>query len=387
MHFLILGARAPACLEWARAIQSQGWKVTIADSLLWPMSKFSAAGKNFVRLPEPRQNTQQWLDAIQTIVIQKKIDWVIPTCEEVFYLAWGAEQLNPFCRLFTGDFNLLKHLHHKGMFADMTRNWCIQAPESFLINNRTELNLFLDRSKNFVFKPAYSRFAAQTLICPDQIQLDLILPTIESPWIAQQFIQGKEHCSFSVIQNGQAIAHSCYHPKYRVGKGSGIYFEVTHSPEILEFIKQFARETAYTGQVGFDFIESNNGKIYVLECNPRATSGVHLFNDQPQALTHIFHRAEPSLYQPTSKPRMSSMAMILFAMKKQGWKKEFWQDLNRAEDIISHTGEHKPHYAQLLCLVEMLARAFRYRKGLLAAVTSDIEWDGQAIQGTPICEK
>src|SRR5690606_30743351 len=33
MHVLILGARAPACLEWARACAASGHQVTVADSL------------------------------------------------------------------------------------------------------------------------------------------------------------------------------------------------------------------------------------------------------------------------------------------------------------------------------------------------------------------
>ncbi|MET0357257.1 MAG: hypothetical protein ABW044_10790, partial [Cellvibrio sp.] len=48
-----------------------------------------------------------------------------------------------------------------------------------------------------------------------------------------------------------------------------------------------------------------------------------------------------------------------------------------AQDIITHNGEYRPHYAQLLGLAEMTARIIKKRCGLLAAVTADIEWDGQ----------
>ena len=385
MHLLVLGARAPACLEWARAATAADWQVTVADSVRWPMTRFSKAGKNYLRLPEPRHNTSEWINTIQRLVVEKKIDWIIPTCEEVFYLAWGAEKLKPYCKIFISDFTLLNQLHHKGQFAEMTQRWNLQAPKSFVINDKEHMAEFSKNSTDYVFKPAYSRFATNTLIKPEAEKLNQLEPTQQAPWIAQEFIAGKEHCSFSIIQQGQVIAHGCYHPKYRVGKGSGIYFEVTSPPEILEFIKQFAQTTEYTGQIGFDFIESKSGKFYVLECNPRATSGVHLFNDQPEALTKIFEKVSVdvseglTVFKPTSKPRMSSMAMIFFAMIKQGRKKQFWKDFYSAEDVISHSGEHKPHYAQLLCLVEMCARALSRRKGLLAAVTSDIEWDGQSI--------
>jgi hypothetical protein len=76
---------------------------------------------------------------------------------------------------------------------------------------------------------------------------------------------------------------------------------------------------------------------------------------------------------------MSAMGMLIFAAATQGWKKSFWQDYQRAQDIITHTGEYGPHYAQLLGLVEMTLRVVTKRRGLLAAVTADIEWDGQPL--------
>lgn len=384
MHALILGARAPACLEWARALQQEDWQVSTADSLRWPLSRFSQAGKNYYRLPEPRQNPQAWIDALKQLVLTKKIDWIIPTCEEVFYLAWGAEQLRVYCNLLTSDFSLLQQLHHKFHFAEFTKNFELTAPQSFLVCDPNELNKILHGDKDWVVKPAFSRFATHTYIKPKQSDLNSISPTTQYPWVVQQCIEGKEHCSYSLVKEGKVISHAVYHPKYRVGKGSGIYFDVTQPVEILEFVKAFSAKTQFTGQLAFDFMEDKNGKFFVLECNPRATSGIHLFNNQSKALTKIFERdpipASIEIFQPTTNPRMSSMAMILFALHKHGWRKTFWQDFFKAQDIISHAGEHKPHYAQLLCLLEMCGRAVKQRKGLLAAVTADIEWDGQELQ-------
>lgn len=382
-HALILGARAPACLEWARALQQESWQVSTADSLRWPLSRFSQAGKNYYQLPEPRNNPQVWIDALKHLVLTRKIDWIIPTCEEVFYLAWGAEQLRGYCNLLTSDFSLLQQLHHKFHFAEFAKSFELTAPESFLVCNPNELNNRLCESKDWVVKPAFSRFATHTYVKPTPSSLEKILPTVECPWVVQQFVAGKEHCSYSLVKDGEVISHAVYHPKYRVGKGSGIYFDVTQPAEILEFVKAFSAKTRFTGQLAFDFMEDKKGKFFVLECNPRATSGVHLFNDQPKALAEIFEKeplASNQIFQPTSHPRMSSMAMMLFASYKQGWKKSFWQDFFKAQDIISHAGEHKPHYAQLLCLLEMCSRALKQRKGLLAAVTADIEWDGQELR-------
>lgn len=42
MRVLILGARAPVCLEWARAFRSVGAYVCVADSLSVPLARFHA---------------------------------------------------------------------------------------------------------------------------------------------------------------------------------------------------------------------------------------------------------------------------------------------------------------------------------------------------------
>jgi hypothetical protein len=122
-----------------------------------------------------------------------------------------------------------------------------------------------------------------------------------------------------------------------------------------------------------------------------------LFNDNSAALlkgitsTHANEIIElkNSVVYPSCNPRMSSMGMLLFAATKQGWKKAFWQDYKSAQDIITHQGEYKPHYAQLLGLVEMTIRVLQKRCSLLAAVTADIEWDGQPMgmedQGSKSC--
>ena len=68
MHVLILGARAPACLEWARACAASGHQVTVADSLAWPLARASRAVQAFVRLPEPRSNPQVWIEALANLI-------------------------------------------------------------------------------------------------------------------------------------------------------------------------------------------------------------------------------------------------------------------------------------------------------------------------------
>jgi len=378
---MILGARAPACLEWARAFAGAGWHVTVADSLSWPLARSSRSAHAFLRLPEPRRDVNAWIKALLKAVQAEKIDLVLPTCEEVFYLAHGLDKLREVCRVFTSDFSLLNELHHKGRFPTLTKDWPVVAPETRLLESSAALLAYGKNSDEWVFKPAYSRFASQTLIRPTARALSRVAPEPGRPWVAQRFIAGKEHSSFSILVGGQLRAHACYYSRYRAGKGAGIYFEPTDPAPVRAMVEHFGKTTGYTGQVGFDFIEDTAGKFHVLECNPRATSGVHFFEGQAEALIASLgsESAEPVL-TPAPGTRMVALAVLLFAAPRQAWKAEFWRDFARAKDVILRGGDHGPLTAQVLSLTEIGVRAISRRCGLLAASTADIEWDGQPLE-------
>ncbi|KQQ55589.1 hypothetical protein ASF84_09610 [Pseudomonas sp. Leaf127] len=380
MRVLILGARAPACLEWARAFNAAGWTVSVGDSLGQPLSRFSRSVHHFVRLPEPRLDPAGWIEALARVIEAQRIDVLLPTCEEVFYLAHGLERLAPLCRVLTCDFALLHRLHHKGQFADLIQDWTLSAPETRLLTDRQGVLAFGAQAAQWVFKPAYSRFASHTQVQPDATQLAKVQPSLEAPWVAQRFIQGREFCSFSVLINGQLRAHGVYQPRYRVGRGSGIYFAPATPEPVRRFIEQFGRETGYTGQVGFDFIEDQAGRFHVLECNPRATSGVHLFDNQRQALVSSLGEACSRVLEPTQEPRMIALAMLLLAAPSRVSSRTFWRDYRLARDVIVQQGDVLPLAAQWLSLGEILCRAASRRCGVLAASTADIEWNGQALE-------
>ncbi|MDR2875205.1 MAG: hypothetical protein LBV44_04685 [Methylobacillus sp.] len=379
MHVLILGARAPACLEWSRCFHAVGWRVSVGDSLRWPLVRFSAAAHEFIRLPEPRRSPADWIDALAKEVVARDINLVLPTCEEAFYLAHGRDHIP--ARIMVPPFALMHELHHKGRFAEKVKGWEIEAPETHLLEKAGDVEAFAAThdTRDWVFKPAYSRFAHRALLRPDPARVMRLHPTSAQPWIAQRHIAGREHCSYSLLLDGRLTAHTCYHPRYRVGGGSGIWFEPTNPPLIRAFVEQFGRATGYTGQVAFDFIEQADGSCHVLECNPRATSGIHLFADQPEAVVAAL-LGERGVLIPHSAPRQVASAMLLFAGCKHRFNAKFRRDFRAASDVIARANDFKPLPAQLLGLMEISVRALRRRCGLLAAATADIEWNGQSLE-------
>ena len=394
-NILILGARSPASLTWARLLAKAGYRVHMADSMSYALSRYSRYIVSYTRLPLPKSQTGLWLEELIKLLTQEKIHTIIPNCEEVFYLASAndlIQQIHP-CQLFTSSISLLTQLHHKGFFAQLTQNWPVSSPDTLLLTNQAEFTLFKQQQfsadKQWVFKPAFSRFATQTLICPHTINYNQLQASPQQPWVAQKYISGKEYCSYSIIRHGKVIAHSCYHPKYRIGKGAGIYFNPAQHLEIREFVEYFAAQTHYHGQVGFDFIQDASGKIFVLECNPRATSGIHFMTALSQTIQTSIVQTILNLDMNSSvtldemnfnSPQMHSLSMLLTPQQWRFWKNPtFWHDHNEAQDIVWEKGDTLPYWAQFMTTTELLLRAIQLHITPLAATTADIEWDGMPI--------
>lgn len=377
LKVLVLGARAPAALEWLRRLSAEGHQVWLADSMLLPLARLSRHCRHYVQLPPPRSQLARWAAALDALLCTEAIDWVIPTCEEAFYLSHCKPAFRAGSQIFCADFALMQQLHNKASFARLSQDWPIRAPETLIINAGSLPDAVRQVPEQWVLKPCYSRFANRTLIRPTLDALSGLTTDPGNPWLAQRFIAGTEYCSYSVLNQGELLAHSLYQPRYRAGQGSGMYFEPADDAAVTGLVQHFGRQTGYTGQVGFDFIRDQHGKFWLLECNPRATSGIHLLAKAPP-LTHLFQTARTRAPAPEARPLMVALAMLSF-----GWphflKGGFWRDFLRATDVLWVKGDRQPALLQLLSFGEILLRALRQRTGLLAAATRDIEWDGQAL--------
>lgn len=383
MHILILGARSPVALEWARAFKSSGYTVSVADCIKFPLTRFSNCIDHFFYYASPRHHLNIWCEQLINYIKKNSISLVIPTTEEAFYLSYKHAVLSKFTTLFVADFSLMRQLHHKGDFAKLVQNFTIKTPKTIAVSDKeTLLNIYTHKIKEKVIKPAYSRFASATLIKPslDQlIAIDSISP--QFPWIIQDFIAGRELCSFTVFKEGKVMAHSSYQPIYRAGKGAGIYFKPDLSEKIIQFVHEFGTNTQFTGQAGFDFIEDADENLWVLECNPRGTSGIHLFNKQHKELSQqIILNTSESLYSTATQPLTFKFAMLFVAFPHHFKNcKKWWADYQIANDILNHPNDNNIRFLQWLPTLEMFYISLKHKRSIWQATTEDIEWNGESL--------
>lgn len=382
-RILITGARAPVALELSRQFSKAGNEVFVADSVRFPLTRASRHVKKSFLLPPPRTKLNAFITALISIIKTHHIDLLIPTCEEVFYIARHLPTLNKYCQVFCDSFDKLALVHSKFNFLTAAADCGAYIPQSFKLESINDLHHLSLPVKDLVFKPEFSRFASHIMISPSNAELKSLTPTKQSSWIAQQRIRGKEYCSYSIANNGKVSAHACYHPKYRVGLGSGVYFEPHNNEAVLDFTRRFVAKNNFHGQIGFDFIEAESGQLFVLECNPRATSGAHLFAESSNLAHKFFDDDTPLLVAHPEKPYMIAPAIVIFnALNefKNGRGKELLQHFRLANDICFTMNDPLPQFYQFLGLFEIIFRSMTRGVGLKDAATSDIEWNGETLR-------
>src|SRR5689334_15536308 len=84
---LILGGRAPVALDHARRFAAQGWVVHVADSVSCNISAYSKSVTKVWMLPSPRFAGAAFIRELTRVIQQTRVDLVLPTGEEVFFLA------------------------------------------------------------------------------------------------------------------------------------------------------------------------------------------------------------------------------------------------------------------------------------------------------------
>jgi hypothetical protein len=381
-HVLITGGRAPAALELARVFHAAGHTVFMAESVPWPLARPSRAIRRSFRVPAPNADPAGFVRALLAIVCAERIDLLVPTCEELFYVARGHAALAAECAVLAQPLESLRPLHNKWLFAQRAAAYGLPVPATQLLQSPTELRAALAAEPEVVLKPVYSRFAARTLLPPHDLRaLARAAPSATEPWVAQRFVRGRQVCTYSVAHAGRLAAHTCYPAEWTAGQGAAIAFRHMEHPAALAWVRAFVAHEHFTGQIAFDFIETTAGELFALECNPRATSGVHLLAAHPGFAQAFFEAPAETLVPLAGQAARLASAMWLVALpavRSRAGLRRWVQAMRTGRDVIWRADDPGPALLQWLGLAHFLAWSLRHRISALEASTYDIEWNGAA---------
>lgn len=363
MNITITCPRAPVTIEWIKIMQRSGHEVTVVDSLRYPISRF-VTGVRFVRVPSPRFENSDYARVMKEVI--QKSDLVVPTCEDIFYLSALVEGSPLKSKVFAPERSVLLALHNKLLFAHYMNEY-VKVPITRLIQHVEEVDL---TEKATLLKPVFSRFGTQVVrkVTVQSIKKLVISPA--HPWVQQEFIQGTPLCNYAIVQDGVVIEHVVYRPKYLINNAASTYFEFITDDRCERFIQKFAQDTRYTGQVAFDFID-DGADLYVIECNPRATSGLHLC---AEGIAYKKTKFTSTRSRSWESCRVGNSIYLMFGPRAilTGRFSVLRRDFQKAKDVLGGL----PVYALVLSVFEVLILQVWYWVSFSAATTIDIEYNG-----------
>lgn len=378
---LVTGARAPVAIDLARAFAAAGHRVQLADSVRPCAAAWSTVGRaGVLSLPPARRAFGAYADALRDWAQQHPDGLLLPTCEEVFYVAEAARQRGFAGQVLAPAPEVLQRLHSKVDFPAWARRLGVQAPETQAVSSREQaLSLAQSRPGELVFKPEYSRFGTATLVQPSSKQVARLAPSPRARWAVQPYVVGEEICLWTFARAGVLVASAAYRPRWRLGRSAAFAFEAIDCPPALEVARRVAADAGLTGQLSFDIILRPDGEAVPIECNPRAVSGVHLFGGSATAAQALLGEGPP--VHATRGLAYLGPAMVLLGGPqaiRQGRTAEWLTDLRQGTEVLGPAGSAVP-WGALADSARFAWAGLSRRQSPTRQTTDDIEWNGEPI--------
>ncbi|HEY9737286.1 MAG TPA: hypothetical protein V6D06_13420 [Trichocoleus sp.] len=287
---LIAGGRMTKALLLARSFYAAGHRVILIDTeKFWHSgNQFSNAVAGFYTVPDPGKDLQGYVQKLQTIAQQEKVDLFVPVAifAVLYHQGMAKHPLAGYCEICHFDAETIRTLDDKFAFAERARSLSLSVPKSFRITSPEQVLTFdfASETRKYILKSipydANRRLNLTKLPCSTPEETVAFVNSLpineEKPWILQEFIPGQEYCTHSTVRDGKSTLYSCCE-----SSAFQVNYEQVDKPEIKAWVERFLADIKGEGQASFDFIEAEDGTVYALECNPRAHSAITMFYNHP----------------------------------------------------------------------------------------------------------
>lgn len=369
---LTLG-RLPKALALARACRAAGCRVLIADPFRWHVCRPSRDVAKSFRVTAPNTSRQRYLDELAQIVREESVDIVLPVSEEALHVAELPGLLPEGVQQWSCNAVLLARLHDKYSFVNYARDLGLAVPETHLANTSEAKRLAAARA--FVEKPIHScsgiglRFgdAGEPLHCED------------AGGVVQERLEGELISSLALVHDGRILGSVFYRGRVFAGTVAICFERVDDAGSCRQWVENFVERCDYSGLLAFDFIVGSDDVARAIECNPRATSGVHFFDPaslgralvDPARCDHVSFT--PGVrYQWAYSTLTETYAAIL---KPREFARRF-REMLRARDVVWSASDPLPFLLMTPMSWEILWPAMTSKQTLGEATQRDIAWFG-----------
>ncbi|KAF6844483.1 catechol o-methyltransferase [Colletotrichum musicola] len=335
---LVTGVGMTKGLVLARLFHKAGHRVVGADFSPRACGSRSRALAAYHVLQRPgRRGADPYLDSILKVINRENVHlWV--SCSGVGSavedgVVKEVVEARTRCKAVQFDVARTRTLHEKDRFIDHTQAIGLRIPESYLVTSRNEMLAALENAAGLSCNDGrdskstspdskggettkQKRFIAKSVGVNDRVRGDMTLLPLpaekqtydfvyrlewlgmsdKEPWLLQEFIQGREFCTHSLVVRGEVRAFVACRSAELLMHYVALPADSPLTVAMLDFTRTQAASFGedFTGHLSFDFMVSDadvvlakisrpeNLTLYPIECNPRAHTAVALFGDTPE---------------------------------------------------------------------------------------------------------
>lgn len=284
---LLTIGRMPKGLDLARGFRAAGARVLVADPFAWHVSRLSRDVDRSFQVRAPRDDRDGFLTDLAEICQRERVDVVVPVSEEAIHVVGVADRLPAHTRLYAAPAAVVRALHDKAAFNDRSAALGLPVPRTAMLG--TDAARALANDVDVVLKPQWS-CGGMGIVFVDRGHA--LPPAGHEPTLVQQRIRGPHRSSFTVAVHGVPVATSVYKGNVFSGTVACAFERDDASPQVAAWADTFVRQTGHHGFLSLDFILDDEGTPYAIECNPRVTSGVHVFDTRAIAEVVLHERTD-----------------------------------------------------------------------------------------------
>lgn len=267
---LTLG-RLPKALDIARSFHHHGWRVLVAEPFAWHLCRVSKAVDRSFTVTAPATDPEAYLRELVALVRREGVELVVPVSEEIIHASHLGARLPPGVRLYARSPSELLPLHSKAQFVERAAAHGVAAPETHLLGSPGAAALAARGP--VVVKPVFSCSGRGVRFLPGGSPLPAVEPAV--PAVVQAQVPGEVFTSFSIAHAGRSLVTVVYRGAIMSGTVAVCFERVAKHAAIEGWVDRFIAGAGFDGFISFDFVVDGRGVAWGIECNPRATSGIH----------------------------------------------------------------------------------------------------------------
>ncbi|MCE0537614.1 hypothetical protein LWF15_19170 [Kineosporia rhizophila] len=285
---LISGGKMTKALVLARSFHAAGHRVVLVEQHKYRFTghRFSRAVDAFHVVPPPQ--APGYAEALLQIVLDEKVDVYVPVCSPAssLYDARAAPLLAQHCEVLHGDADTIAAVDDKHAFSVLAAGFGLPVPDAHRMTSAQQV-------ADFDFAARKDTYILKSIAYDPVNRLDLtVLPrptraataefarskpiSPDNPWILQALVEGTEYCTHATVRNGRVQVYACCE-----SSAFQVNYAWVDRPRIEAWVRDFLEKVGGSGQYSLDVIETADGRVFPIECNPRTHSAISVFRDHP----------------------------------------------------------------------------------------------------------